>query len=290
MAGHPVAANLIMVLCLLGGYLFLSQMKQEVFPEFDADQVQINVAYPGASPEEVEQGIILAIEEAIASIDGIKKINASANESIGTVTVEALVGTDLKKLAQDIQGVVDRIRTFPLDIENPQVSILTNKRRVVSVALYGDTSEHSLHELSEQLRDQLLSDSGITQAELSGVRPLEISIEISQENLRRYQLTLDEVARRLQNASVDLPSGSIKALNGEILIRMKERRNFGQQFAELPVIMTAEGGEVLLGQIAQIHDHYADTDYQASYNGQAAMMVNVYRVGNETPIQISDSV
>ncbi|HEB62955.1 MAG TPA: efflux RND transporter permease subunit [Gammaproteobacteria bacterium] len=290
MAGHPVAANLIMVLCLLGGYLFLSQMKQEVFPEFDADQVQINVAYPGASPEEVEQGVILAIEEAVAQIDGIKRINSSANESIGTVTVEALVGTDLKKLAQDIQGEVDRIRTFPLDIEKPQVSILTNKRRVVSVAVYGNTSEHSLHELSEQLRDQLLSDPGITQADLSGVRPLEISIEISQENLRRYQLTLDEVARRLQNASVDLPSGSVKALNGEILIRMKERRDFGQQFAGLPVITTAEGGEVLLGQIARIHDHYADTDYRATYNGQAAMMVNVYRVGNETPIQISDRV
>ncbi len=290
MAGHPVAANLLMVLCLVGGYLFLSQMKQEVFPEFDADRVQIDIAYPGASPKEVEQGIVFAVEQAIFGLDGIKEIKATANESIATITVEVLADADLKRVAQEIQKEIDRIRTFPVDTEKPQVTILSSKRRVVTVALYGDAEERSLHELAEQLRERLLSDSGITQVDLATVKPLEISIEIPQENLRRYQMTIDEVARRLQQASVDLPGGSIKSQNGEIMIRIKERRDFGEQFAKLPIITTAEGGEVLLQDIARINDSYAATDYQATYNGLPATLVDIYRVGNETPLQISQTV
>jgi multidrug efflux pump subunit AcrB len=290
MAGHTVAANLLMLTCIIGGFIFLQNIKQELFPVFDVDTVEVTVSYPGASPEEVESGIILAVEEAVSALDGVDEVTSTAAEGLAIVYVKALIGTDLQKLSQDVQSEVDRITSFPEDAEKPQITIITNKRVVLSVVLSGDAAPASLHELAEQMRDQFLQDPGITQVDLSGVRPLEISIEVPLENLRRYNLTLEELADRLRNASVDLPGGSIKAQSGEILIRVKERRDFGRQFARLPIITQDDGSQVLLEQIATIDDGYRDSDYYATYNGKPAVMVNVYSVGDQTPIQISETV
>ncbi len=290
MAGHTVAANLIMLTCLIGGFIFLQHIKQELFPVFDVDTVEVTVSYPGASPEEVEKGIILAVEEATSALEGVDEVSSTAEEGLAIIDIEALAGADLQKLAQDVQSEVDRITSFPEDAEKPQVRILAYKRFVVSVVLYGDASPASLHELAEQIRDRFLQDPDITQVDLFGVRPLEISIEVPLENLRRYNLTLEEIAARLRDASVDLPGGTIKAESGEILVRVKERRDFGRDFARLPIITRDDGSQVLLEQIAVIHDGYRDTDYYATYNGKPAVMIEVYRVGDQTPIQVSDVV
>ena len=290
MAGHSVAANLIMLACLVGGYLALRNIRQEVFPPIEIDAVRINVAYPGASPEEVERGILLVIEEAVRALDGVDQVSSTANEGSGSVTVELLAGTDLQTLAQDIQSEVDRITTFPDDTEQPRVSIVSRKRQVLALALYGDTKRTILHELAEQVRDQLLQDPDITQVDIVGLPPLEIGIEISQENLRRYNLTLEQVATRLRNASVDLPGGGIKTKHGEILVRVKERRDYGRQFARLTIITASDGTEVLLEQIATIDDSFADTDRYTTYNGKDSVMLEVFRVGEQTPISVSDAV
>jgi multidrug efflux pump subunit AcrB len=290
MAGHGVAANLLMAICLLGGLLALRNIKQEVFPEFQIDTVSIQVIYPGASPEEIESGIILAVEDAISDLDGIDDINSKAKEGVGIILADAAKDVDVQRLAQDIQQEVNRITTFPEDAEEPTIKAVTKKRQVLSLAIYGQAKEAVLHGLAEQFRDQLLQDPGITQVELEGVKPLEISIEISQENLRRYRLTLSEVAQRIQKASVDLPGGSVKTQSGEILIRMKARKDYGRQFARIPIISPASGSEVLLGDIATISDGFADTDYTATYNQQPAVMVQIYSIGSQTPIQVSEAV
>ncbi|OKY75393.1 MAG: cobalt-zinc-cadmium resistance protein [Desulfobulbaceae bacterium DB1] len=290
MAGHTVAANLIMFACLIGGYFFLSTIKQEVFPEFEMETVTVNVPYPGASPEEVESGIILAIEEAVSSLDGVDEVKSTAGEGMGMVSIEALVGTDMNKLGQDVQSEVDRITTFPEDAEQPQVRVLTTKRRTISIVLSGAAAQASLHELAEQMRDRLLQDPDITQIDLAGVRPLEISVEIPQENLRRYHLTIDKVAQILKNASIDLPGGSIKTTGGEILIRVTEKRDYGREFSRLPIITLPDGSRITLEQIATVTDGYRDTDYYATYNGNPAVMLNVYSVGEQTPIQVSKTV
>ncbi|MCZ6627732.1 MAG: efflux RND transporter permease subunit, partial [SAR324 cluster bacterium] len=290
MANHGIAANFLMLACIIGGLLFLTNIKQEVFPDFEVDAVRITVGYPGASPEDVESGIVLAIEEAVSSLDGVEKVRATAQEQSATITVEALVDANLQKLAQDIQSAVDRITNFPEEAEEPQVRVLTIRHNVLFVVLYGTAEAKALHELAEQFRDRLLQDPNITQVDLAGVRPLEISIEIPQEKLLRYKLTFAEVARRLRNASIDLPGGSLKTDGGEILVRMKERREYGQQFARLPVITTRDGSQVMLEDIAEIKDGYEKTDYYAVYNGLPAVMVRVYRVGDQTPIQVSESV
>lgn len=290
MAGHGVAANLLMAACILGGLLFMFSIKQEVFPEFETDTVSVSVVYPGASPEEVENGILLVIEDAISGLDGIDEVNATAKEGVGLVTIEAQSDTDIQQLVQDVQQEIDRITTFPADAEEPKVKMLSRKRRNTSLVLYGNAKEQVLHELAEQFRDQLLQDPNITQIELEGIKPLEISVEVSQENLRRYRLPLANIAQRIQNASVDLPGGSVKTSTGEILIRMKERKDYGRQFAHIPIITAANGSVVLLGDIATIDDGYTDTDYSATYNGQPAVMLQIYRVGKQSPTQISDAV
>lgn len=290
MAHNPVAANLIMVACLLGGFLMLGKITQEVFPGTEADIVRVSVSYPGASPEEVEQGLILVVEEAVRGLDGVHEVRSTAGEGWGRVEVELLEGQDLQKLANDIESEVTRIATFPLDADEPEVSIVSRRRNVIDLVLYGQTSEAALHELGELVRDQLLSDPDITQVELDGVRPLEISVEIPQENLRRYNLTLDEVASRLRSAAVDLPGGGIKTASGEILLRMKERRDYGRQFANIPVITAPDGTRVLLQDIAVVNDSYEESDSYAEFNGKPAVFLDVFRIGKQTPIEVADAV
>ncbi|MFP4381281.1 MAG: efflux RND transporter permease subunit [Candidatus Sumerlaeia bacterium] len=290
MAGHSVASNLLMLLCLVGGFVALRNIKQEVFPDIERDSVIISIPYPGASPEDVESGTLLVVEEAVRGLEGVDEINSVAREGSGTVTVDLLLGEDAQQMAQDIKSEVDRITSFPEDAEDPEVKVADRKREVLNIMLYGDANRSVLHQLAEQARDQLLSHPDITQVEISGLPDLEISIEISQENLRRYNLTPQEVAARISRASVDVAGGSLKTDNGEILVRVKERRDYGEQFAKLPIITNADGAQVLLGQIATITDGFEDTDEYTLYNGKPAVTLEVYRVGDQTPISVSDAV
>lgn len=290
MAGHSVTANLLMLVLLIGGFLMGRNITKEVFPDFDLDLVEITVAYPGASPEEVERGILLAVEEAVQGLEGVQEVRSVAREGSGTVTVEMIEGENVQKLFQDIRNEVDRITSFPDDAEEPMVAIATRKRYVVSLALYGDQSEQVLREYAEFLRDRLIQESAVTQVDLSGVRNYEISIEIPQDTLRAYGLTIEEVAARIRRASVDRPAGAIKTQGGDILVRMKERRDYGREFARIPIITSSDGTQLLLEDIAVIKDGFEETDASATYNGKPAVMLDVYRVGDQTPISVSDAV
>jgi multidrug efflux pump subunit AcrB len=290
MAGHSVAANLLMFILLVGGFIFAMQVKKEVFPDFELDRVMVTVAYPGASPAEVEQGIILAVEEAVQGLDGVKEVTSKASEGAGTVTVEMLVGSDLNKLAQDIQSEVDRITSFPEEAEEPRVAVATHRRQVISLVLYGNLDERILRDKAEEVRDRLLQAPGITQVELGAVRDLEIGIEVPQANLRAYNLTLKEIASRVREAAIEVPGGGIKAPGGEILVRMKERRDYGKDFAQIPIIKTGDGSQVMLEDMAVINDGFKDTDHYATYNGKRAVIIDAYRVGDQTPVQVADTV
>ncbi|QTA89297.1 Acriflavin resistance protein [Desulfonema magnum] len=290
MAGNSVASNLLMLVLLVGGLILGTQIKQEVFPEFDSDRISVTVSYPGASPEEIEQGIILAIEEAIQGLEGIDEITSAAREGSATVTVEALTGADMQKLANDIQSEVDRISSFPEEAEDPEVSVAMRRRDVISLVIYGDQDERVLRETAETARDELLRNENITQVELAGIRDLEISIEVPQEKLRAYHLTLEEVAQRVKAASVELAGGGIKTRSGEVLVRMKERRDYGREFARIPIITGKDGSQTLLEDIAVITDGFEDTGRYATYNSKRAVMIEVYRVGDQSPLEVADAV
>ncbi len=289
MTRNGVTPNLMMIIFIVGGFLFARSIKQEVFPEFDLDQVTISVPYPGSSPEEVEQGIILVVEEAVRGLDGIKEVTASANEGVGIVRVELLEGANTQKVYQDIKQQVDRIVTFPEDAERPEVSLDIRRREVIDLQLYGDTSEWVLRELAEQVRDSLLQNPGITQVELSGARDYEIHVQIDQETLRRYHLTLQKVADTIRNSAIELPGGYIETKGGDILLRVKERRDWAKEFARMPLITTSTGALLTLSDIAQVSEGFQDTDQEAFYNGKRAIGIRVYRVGRQTPMGVSEA-
>ena len=209
MAKNAVAANVLMLILIVGGVVTLaSGIKQEVFPEVEIDVVSINVIYPGASPAEVEQAVVLAVEEAVRGIDGVKKVTSSATEGQASTFVELLLNTDKDRALNDVKSTIDRITSFPEDVERPTVSLLSNRQQVISLVLYGDVDEATLRAVGENSRRALLQDPRITYIELSGIRPLEISIEVPQAQLRKHGLTLDEVAARVRAASVELPGGA----------------------------------------------------------------------------------
>ncbi len=290
MAGRSVTANLLMLVLLIGGLVMGQNISKDVFPDFALDLVSISLIYPGASPEEVERGTILAVEEAIQDIEGIKEITSTAREGSGTVTVEIIEGEDVSEIAQEIKNSVDRISSFPDDAEDPRVTVPSRKRYVVSLALYGDQPEAVLREMAEMVRDRLLMDPEISQVELSGIREYEISIEIPQNVLRTYGLTLNEVATIVRRASVEVPGGAIRTEGGDVLVRVTERRDVGKEFAKVPVISTPEGTELLLEDIGVIRDDFEESDRFATFNGKPAVMLEVYRIGEQTPVSVSDAV
>ena len=289
MAGNSVAANLIMLVLLVGGLLVGFQIKQEVFPEFSLDRVNISVGYPGASPEEVENGIILAVEEAVQGLEGVQEIRSTAREGSASVVLEAIEGVDITRLWQEAKSEVDRINTFPDEATEPQVVIAARQREVVNVGLYGRAEEATLREAAEQVRDELLLDPRITQVSLDGVRDFEILIEVPQENLRRYDLTLQNVAETVARASVELGGGSLKTSGGDILVRVKDRREHAREYARLPILSQADGSQVFLEDIAIVREGFEDTNAWASYNGLPAVRIEVYRIGDQTPTEVAQA-
>lgn len=291
MSRNSVAANLLMVFILLAGvFLGVLQVRQEVFPEFDLDIVSVRVPYPGASPDEVEQAIVLAVEEEVRGLDGVKKVNSTAAEGYGVVLVELLLGASREQVLADVKNAVDRITSFPEEAEEPSVSLLNTRRQVVGLVISGDQELHTLHEIAENARTELLSRPGVTYVEIDGVPPLEVAIEIRTEDLERYGLTLDEVAQRVRSASLELPAGGLDTASGEVLVKVDDRRKRATAFRDVVLRGTPEGAVLRLGDVATIRDTYAETD-QASYlDGQRAVRLIAFRVGSESPQQVSDAV
>ena len=289
-AGNHVAANLLMIFLLLAGLITGLTMKVEVFPETDLDIIRIQTEYSGASPSEVEEAILRRIEENVAGLAGIKRIDSTAREGWGTVTIEVVKGWDLKKLLEEVKAEVERITTLPDEAEKPEVSELTRRSRVINVAVYGDAQEKTIKHLAERVKDDITNLPGITLAELHGIRKNEVSIEISEATLRRYELTLGQVAEAVRKASLDLPAGRIKTAGGEILIRTKGRRYYAEDYRDVAVISRSDGSKVTLGQIATLKDSFEDVDISANFQGKAAAMIHVYRVADQNALTVAQTV
>jgi multidrug efflux pump subunit AcrB len=288
MVHNRVTPNLFMLCLLLGGLFMATQIKQEVFPEFEEDTVTIRVPFPGASPEEVEQGVILAIEEAVRSLEGVKEVRATASENQGTVIVELLAKSNNQKVYQDIQQEIGRIVTFPEDTEEPQITLDTHRRDVLNLQLFGDVSEWDLRDAAERVRDRLLQEPGITQIDLEGARAYEIHVEVSQEDLRSYELTLEAIAQIISATALDRSGGSVETSSGEILLRVQERRDWASEFSTIPIIANQAGTLVRLGDIAKVSEGFEESETFATFNGMRSIGIEIYRVGDQTPIGVAN--
>lgn len=290
MAGNKVASNLLMLLCIVGGLLAIPRLRQEVFPSFELDIVEVSVAYPGASPEEVEQGILLAVEEAVRGLDGVKRVTATASEGFGRASIELLERTDANVVLQDVKNAVDRITNFPEDAERPEISLTVPRREVLSVIVYGDLDEYTLLQQTQAVKERLLQEPQLTLVTIDGRRPLEISIEVPQQQLRAHGLTLEGIAAEVAKGSLELAGGGIKTAGGELLLRTAERRDFGTDFGDIPIVGTPDGASVRLRDLAEIKDGFADVDRQTTFDGLPAMRLAVYQTGKEDPISVAGVV
>lgn len=289
-ARNGVVANLLMFSIIIGGLMAVPGIKKEVFPEISVDMVTVSVDYRGAAPEEVEEGVCIRIEEAVQDLAGVEKITSNANEGSGSVTIEIETGYSTRNLLDDIKTRVDAIDTFPEEAEKPVIQEVTNRTQVINLSISGDTDELTLKKLGEQVRDELLLMPNITQAELRSARPYEISIEVSEEDLRRHNLTFDFVANAVRRASIDLPGGSLKTERGEILLRTKGQAYTGREFEALTLLTRPDGTKLALSDVATVIDGFEDSDTWSYLDGKPAVLVQIFRVGDQSAIDIADTV
>ena len=290
MARNSVAANLAMIVLLLGGLFSALTIRQEVFPDFKLDVVTIQVPYPGASAADVEEGVIVALEEAIRGVDGIKKVTSTASEDQGTLYVELRAGTDPDKALSDIKSAVDAVTTLPKQVERPVVSLVVNRVEVISVILYGPEDPFVLRAAAEIVRDRLLEHPLVEQVDLVGARPREITVDVRPDTLRAYDLSLPQLASIIGSRALQMSGGAVKTPGGEVLVRTNERRDRARAFRDLPVVSTPDGVAVRLGEIADVRDAFEESDEVATFDGRPAIMVRVLRSGEHGPIEVAAAV
>ena len=287
---NGVAANLLAGITVVTGIFAAMNIKLELFPELDLDIVSISVPYPGAAPEEVESGIVELIEDRIQDVDGIKKMTATAGEGIGTLLVEVERGYDATEVSDKIKVRVDTIDNLPEEAEEPTVEELLIRNEVISLAIYGNTDVKTLKEIAEFIRDELNVRESITQVDVKGVAEFEISINVSEISLREYGLTFDDIVQAIRSSSVDIPGGSIKSQGGEILLRTTGKAYTGSGFEDIPVITRQDGTVVRVRDLATVEDDFVDDPLITEFNGQRAVLLRIFAVGDESALDVSGRV
>ncbi len=289
MAEHKVAANLLMLFFILGGIASFKSVKQEVFPEIFTDTITISVSYPGSSPQEIERGVLQSVESAVQGVDGVKKITSVARENSGVITAEIEEFVNQDKVLQDIKNEVDRIQTFPADIEKPTFSLDSRKRLVLSIIIYGNQKVATLNSYAKSIKNQLIQEPGITFAEILDPPAEEIQVHISQNDLQKQGLRLDEIANKISNNSRELSAGSLRTPSGEILVRVDERKDIAKDLGSIPLSTGNQGQVLQLKDIASISEGFAEDDREVYFQGMPAVRIGIYSVGKESPIEVANA-
>lgn len=284
-AGNHVAANILMIALVLAGAFTVTTMRTEVFPPIDPRQVTASVSYPGANPEEVENGIVIRMEAALSGISGIARVTSRAAEGLGTVTAELSSFADADDVLSDVRDAIDRLPDFPPEgAEDPSVEKAAIRPQLMTLALYGDVGERALREAAEVLRSNLLAVNQIAGVELGGVRSYEVSIEVDEEALQRFNLTFEMITQKISAASLDLAGGTLRTANGQILLRTPAERTDAEGFGDIPVIVTEDGATIRLSDIGTIRDGFADGELINVYNGQPAVFASIFRATEQGAI------
>jgi len=290
MVHHGVAPNLLMLLLILGGLMASTTIKKEVFPDFELEIITVAIGYPGATPEEVERSLLLPLEAALANVDGIDELTATANEGAGRVSASLVDGVEVMRVYQEIQQAVGAITSLPAAADPPRFGLAGRSRSVMSLQLHGWGDDQLLHDVAEEVRAELQASPGISRVELSGNREREIQVLLDEEAMQRHGLDHRQLASRIGDEALDLAGGRLTTEEGEWLIRYQGRRDGAREFAELPILGTPDGGQLRLGDIARVERGFAETDREVLYNGAPSMSLEVYQIGDQTPIGISDAV
>jgi multidrug efflux pump subunit AcrB len=289
-AKNHVAANLLMAAILIGGLMTAPTIRQTIMPDFDFNYVSVTVVYPGASPEEIEKSVTIRVEEALEGVEGIEEITSSANEGATNLIIELADGADLSKALNEIESRIDSIVTFPGEIEEPIVSELQLRRGVLDVAIHGMLDEKSLKALGQRTRNEIARLPGVSQVDLAATRPYEISIEVSEGALQSYGLRFDDVVAAVRRTSIDLPGGVVRTEGGEILLRTDNQAYRRSEFESIPLLAREDGTRVTIGQVASVVDGFEENVKKTTFDGEPAVFVQVYRVGEQQALDVADKV
>lgn len=290
-ARNHVAANLLMIAVVAAGLLMSHSIRQEIYPTYTLDIVQIEMRYRGASPAEVEQAILLPIESELRGMEILREIRSRASEGRATVTAELVPGTDRNRGLQEITAAVQRIDLFPDGAEPPVVSLEGARRRgVLYLSIYGDLDERGLLAFARQIEEGLLSNPEVSLVELRGVRSPEIRIEVPPAQLRSLGLRLEDISRAVHASALDVPAGSIKTSSGDFLLKTSERRNFAEEFGEIAILSKEDGTRVRLRDIAEITDNFEESDAESYFDGRPSIWLAVYSSETQSPLDVARAV
>lgn len=289
MARNGVASNLLLLLMLMAGYFSYTTIVQEVFPENSLDTVTVSVTYPGATPEEIEESILLKVEEAVEAIDGVDQISSTASEGGGSVNVELDLGTDIARALDEVKSEVDQIQTFPEEAEEPDIRELTTRQVALRIALFGDVNERTLKETAYRLEDAAAALPQISYVETSAVRNYEIYADVPQSRLRALGLSLPQLAQTVGQSSLDSPAGAIETDSEEVRVRTIGQNYDQQDFENIVVLTTSDGATLRLGDIAEVRDGFEDADLITRFNDEPVAFVDIYRTSDERVLDVAES-
>ena len=290
-ARNSVAANLMMIFIILMGVNgIVNRLPVEVFPMFSPDEVEIRVTYRGATPEQMEESIVIPLENIVADLPGIEEIKSSAREGSARIEIEAETGYDPRVLLEDVKSRVDSINSLPEGIEPPVVRVEEHLHEVVTLIIHGNMSEYDLRKLGERIRDDVGRLEGISRVEMRGLRNYEINIEVSETILQEHRLTLQQVAEAVRNSAVDMPGGSIKARNGEVLVRTEGRAFDKAAFEKIIIKARIDGSHLTLGEISNITDAFEEEQVVMRFNGSRCAVVHIARTGDQNALKIEGIV
>jgi len=289
-AANHVAANLLMLFIIVAGLISAFTIRKETQPEFQLNWVQVEVPYLGAAPQEVEEGVVIKIEEAVQDIKGIKRIRSRAREGFGSVTIEANIDADIDQVLNEVKTRVDAIATFPALTEKPVIYKQEVENPVMMIAIHGDMDDFARKAIANEVRDELMQLPQVNKVIYFGDRAYEISIEVSETTLRKYGLTMSEISQAVRSSSVDLPGGTIKSEGGDILLRTKGQVYTGQEFARLVLRTFPDGTRLTLGDIAKIKDGFVETDGYGRFNGRRTATLQVVAGGQQNELETAAAV
>ena len=287
---NSVAANLLMVFILLAGFFSYQGINKKMFPEFNSNNIQVMVPHLGAAPEEVEQAVILKIEESLEDIEGIKRITAVANEGMGIVTIELQSGYSMAEKLDEVQMQVDAITTFPEQTEKPIITKQEFKGQVMWLSVSGPMERRARQVMAQNIRDEVMALPSVNSAEIVGSRNYEISIEVSEHKLQKYQLTFDDITQAVRRSSVDMPGGTIKTRGGDILVRTQGQAYTGEEYANLVLRTGTDGTRLVVSDVANVIDGFVEEQGFAVFDGEPTSSIMVQSTGDQNDLEIADEV
>ena len=287
---NPVAANLLMLIIITAGLLGLRDIEKEAFPSVQPDIVQVEVIWPGASPKEVEQQVIQRVEEVLKNVSNVYRVTSEARESFGSLTIETYPTVDLNAFLNDVKNAVDSVTAFPRDIENPRVRRLEWRQEMIRVALAGDVGEKALTRLANQLRNELAGLPYISQVDVFGSRREEVTIELSERDLRNYGLSFTDVATAIRRDSMNVSVGEVRTQTGDVQLRAQNLADTQTDFEQIVIRQTANGGQVRVTDVATVIDGFEQNEILATLNGKPAVLLQVKSTDDMQVVKASQAV